>query len=100
MLQIIIYYDSKDWEALPFAIINTTRYLKSTKKLYRAETALLATMRKLEDVGKQKELQQLVKLSAAFVEIFSDNLEKNLLDNFDFSSWVNDKIKLLQPVEN
>lgn len=100
MLQIIIYYETKDWETLPFAIINTTRYLKSTKKLYRAETALLAAMRKLEDVEKPKELQQLKKLRTAFEEVFADNLEKNLLDNFDFSSWVNDKIKLLQTEEN
>ena len=95
MLQIIIYYETKDWEMLPFAIINTTRYLKSIKKQYRAEIALLAVMRKLEDVEKSKELQQLKKLSVAFEEIFTDNLEKNLLDNFNFSGWVNDKIKLL-----
>ncbi len=100
MLQIIIYFETKDWEMLPYAIINTTRYLKSTKKLYRSETAMLAAMRKLEDVEKPKELQQLKKLSAAFEEIFTDNLEKNLLDNFDFSTWVSDKIKLLQPEEN
>lgn len=100
MLQIIIYYETKDWETLPYAIINTTRYLKSTKKLYRAETALLGAMRKLEDVEKPKELQQLKKLSVAFEEIFTDNLEKNLLDNFNFSDWVSDKIKLLQPEEN
>ena len=97
MLQIIIYYETKDWNMLPYAIINTTRYLKSTKKLYRAETVLLAAMRKLEDVEKSKELQQLKKLSVAFEEIFADNLEKNLLDNFNFSDWVNDKIKLLEP---
>ena len=96
MLQIIIYYETKDWNMLPYAIINTTRFLKSTKKLYRAETALLATMRKLEDVEKPKEVQQLKKLKTAFEEIFTDNLEKNLLDNFDFSTWVSDKIELLE----
>lgn len=96
MLQIIIYYETKDWEMLPYAIINTTRYLKSTKKLYRAETALLGAMRKLEDVEKPKELQQLKKLRVAFEEIFTANLEKNLLTNFDFSTWVSDKIKLLE----
>ena len=96
MLQIIIYYETKDWETLPYAIINTTRYLKSTKKLYRAETALLGAMRKLDDVEKPKELQQLKKLSTAFEEIFTDNLEKNLLDNFNFSDWANDKIKWLE----
>lgn len=96
MFQLIIYYETKDWEMLPYAIINTTRYLKSTKKLYRSETALLAVMRKLEDVEKPKELQQLKKLSLAFEEIFADNLEKDLLDNFNFSDWVNDKIKMLE----
>ena len=53
-------------------------------------------MRKLDDVEKPKELQQLKKLSTAFEEIFTDNLEKNLLDNFNFSDWANDKIKWLE----
>ncbi|CAN5309961.1 hypothetical protein BH10BAC1_BH10BAC1_01630 [soil metagenome] len=94
MLQIIIYYETKDWETISYAIINTTRYLKSSKKLYRAETALLATMRKLEDVEKTKELLQLKKLNSAFETIFNDSLEINLLDNFNFQEWVSDKIKL------
>lgn len=96
MFQLIIYYETKDWNMFPYAIINTTRYLKSTKIFYRSETFLLAAMRKLEDVDKPKELQQLKKLSSAFEEIVEDILEKNLLDNFNFSDWVNDKIKLLQ----
>lgn len=96
MLQIITHYELKDWQTLPYSIINTTRYLKTSKKLYRAESALLSVMRKLDDVEKEKEVKQLKKLKASFEEIFNDPLEKNLLENFDFLAWTEEKIKMLQ----
>ena len=67
----IIYYELKDFEMLPYAIINTTKYLKSTRKMYRTEMALLAAMRKLENDEAKKEKQILEKLRSTFEELFT-----------------------------
>lgn len=95
ILNLIIHYELKNDELLPYQIRSTYRFLFKRKILYKTEDAILRFIRsKLPHANSRKKLLAYFKeLKKELEEITKDPYEVKILDSFDLISWLDSKIQ-------
>ncbi len=93
ILQLIVYYELNDLEAIPYVLKSTYRYLLKRKRVYKGETILLEFIRRAASIRTKEELRNAyVVLKKELGKLTSDSFEKTLFVYFDFISWLESKI--------
>lgn len=93
IVKLVVHYELENYELLPYITKSTYRYFAKIKKTYRFETAFLSAVKKLCKMSDKNELLIiLLQLKQELLQISEDPLEKNVLKQFDFISWIDSKI--------
>lgn len=95
ILNLIIHFELKNDELLPYLIRSTYRFLYSRKILYKTEEAILRFIRnKLPKANTGKRILDFFKeLKTELEEITKDPYESKTLDSFDLIAWLDSKIQ-------
>ncbi|MDX1652180.1 MAG: hypothetical protein R3277_06795 [Brumimicrobium sp.] len=94
ILNLIIHYELKNDQLLPYALKSTARFLKKRNRVYRFETVFLKHIRKISNADDRFEVEQVLKsIEQEIDEIASDPFESVAFEYFDFRSWLKSKIK-------
>jgi tetratricopeptide (TPR) repeat protein len=94
ILQLIIYFELNDSEALPHVFKSTYRYLAKRKRVYKGETMILNFIRRSTQMKTKKEvIGAYTELRTNFLKLSKHPFEKNLFVYFDFVSWLESKME-------
>jgi hypothetical protein len=93
----LLYYESKDYEALELALNSLYRYLSYNNILFGFEKTMILFFRKLIKAENENEKDTLFK----DLYVLMKEMEKNPLDNFlfsyfDYLAWVESKVRKLE----
>ncbi|MBI2270607.1 MAG: hypothetical protein HYU69_09680 [Bacteroidetes bacterium] len=95
ILVIIVHYELKNYELLPYLIKQTKNYLKKKHLLFEFEKIMLNFFGKVAPVlseGNEKS-SAFIELKKEALRIFRDPVEAKVLNFFDFVSWIDSKIE-------
>jgi hypothetical protein len=90
---LIVHFEAGNYELLEYSIKSTMRFLKKTDRVFKFEKLILNFLAKAvmyENDSERIELYE--KLKADINKISNDQFEKNVLEQFDFISWINSKL--------
>lgn len=95
ILNLIVHYELKNYDALSYYWRSTYRYLFKRKRLFKTETVFLKFFRKhLTTLKSEKEMIPAYKeLLEELNEVMKDSFERQVLNYFDITSWLQSKIK-------
>src|ERR1051326_1267344 len=96
LFYLVVHYEMKSDRDLMGSLFRSTyRFLYKRERLYKFERAIMDFIKKnlLKDIDRHNIKKQFMKLRAKLVRITEDPLERNLLDYFDFISWLESKIQ-------
>lgn len=94
LLRLILYYELKYFEELPYILKSTYRFFIKKKKLYKVEESILNFLKKSFKISDQQELNNaFMELKEDIIKITKDPLEKKVLEYFDIISWLESKIE-------
>lgn len=95
LVRLIVYYELKEYELLQHESRSVTRSLSSPKgQTFRTEWIILWFLNKRELPILRKEREQFwEKLSPEIHELYNDKYESQLLNLFDFTAWMESKIR-------
>lgn len=94
ILNLLIHFEMKNEDLIPYALKNTQRFLKSRNRLYDFENIFLKFLNKLtktKDFFKQETLFE--DLYHEIAHLKEDSLQSVALEYFDFMCWAEAKIK-------
>ena len=90
---LIVHFEAGNYELLEYSIKSTMRFLKKTDRVFKFEKLILNFLAKAvmyENDSERIELYE--KLKVDINKISNDQFEKNVLEQFDFISWINSKL--------
>lgn len=94
IIHLIIHFELGNEEYLTYYLLSTYRFLYKTKRLYKTESLVLISMKKLvkstskiEMIGVFKEFMDKIR------EITNNSFEFKLIEEFDFTLWIESKIE-------
>lgn len=94
ILNLITHLELKNNELLPYAIKNTTRFLKKRNRTFKFETIFLNYLKKATKLDDYFEKIELLEAIQSEVEAISkDPFESVAFEYFDFNSWLCAKLK-------
>ncbi len=93
ILNLIVHYELGNTDLLEYIVKSTYRFLYKRKRLYKFETSVLNFIKnKLPKVNTGEELAEAFReLRAELKKILKDPYEKQVLEYFDFISWLDRK---------
>ena len=89
---ILVHFEQKNYELLPYKIKTTLAFLRKQKRLHKTELLILNFIRNEIKLNKAVTKKAYQHLKTQLEEILKDPFEKNILNYFDFSTWVDSKI--------
>ncbi len=93
LLQMLIHVELGNTSILPYLSQAAFNHFKSRKKLFQSEKVILTYIKKIPAIVRQKKWKQtLESLREELLAAFENPREKNILNYFDFISWLNSKI--------
>ncbi|MBI3502599.1 MAG: hypothetical protein HY063_12480 [Bacteroidetes bacterium] len=94
---VLVHYEIHNEDLLPYLAKSNYRTLFRQKRLFRFETLMLKFFERILpkiNMTDKKELRKAFQILKTEVEKLSSDLhEKNILDDFDFISWIESKIE-------
>lgn len=94
ILNLIVHYEMKNYELMPYLIRSTYHFLLKSEKLYKLEYLFLSFLRKLTTVKNNDELTfELISAKKELSKIKNDKFEKNAFEYFDFPLWIDKKLE-------
>ncbi len=95
MVNLIIYYELKDMEYVRMESRSMKREIQKAGKVYRVESLMLDFLNndKLQLLGSEKRLKLWHKMEPELAEIRAGVFEKQLLKYFDFTAWIEAKVR-------
>jgi hypothetical protein len=94
ILNLIIHFELKNDQLLPYALKSTMRFLKKRDRSYKFETIFLKQIRKISNANDRFEVEQIfADIEKEVEEIANDPFESVALEYFDFKSWLKSKLK-------
>jgi len=94
ILNLIIHFELKNDQLLPYAIKSTTRFLKNRNRTYRFEEMFLNYLKKATRTNNHFDYEELLEtIGNELDEISKDPYESVALEYFDLKSWLTSKIK-------
>jgi hypothetical protein len=90
MLQIIVHYEICNYKLIPSLVSNARYNFKKSNRLYRTETLMLNTLKRLSDFKKEPvATEKLFKeLRVKLLKFRNDDFEKKAFSVFDFLEWL------------
>ncbi|MCC6690102.1 MAG: hypothetical protein IT235_01090 [Bacteroidia bacterium] len=94
IINLILHYELDNSELLPYLIRSAYRYLLKKGKLFRIEKCILLFLRReLHKTNNKTDVYfAFRKLKVQMIGILKNKHEKNVLNYFDFVSWLDSKI--------
>lgn len=93
LLSLIVHYELKNYDYLPYAIHSVKRYFKSRNQIYQFEALFLKLINKLSKTDNNFDLEDaLVPFEAELKSLTNDPTEKVVFEYFNFHTWVKSKI--------
>lgn len=89
---ILVHFEQKNYELLPYKIKSTLAFLRKQKRLHKTELLILNFIRNEIKTGNDITKKAYLQLKTQLEEILKDSFEKNILNYFDFSTWIDSKI--------
>lgn len=89
---ILVHFEQKNYELLPYKIKSTLAFLRKQKRLHKTEWLILNFIRNEIKTGNDITKKAYQQLKMQLEEILKDSFEKNILNYFDFSTWIDSKI--------
>lgn len=94
IMQLIIHTELHNMDALPYFIRSTYRYLTQRKKLFRFETLVLNSLRRLPPAFDREALTAFYsKLHTEALPLLEDTFERQAFDYFDLIAWLESKLE-------
>ena len=94
ILNLLVHLELKNERLLPYALKSTQRFLKKRNRTYQFETIFLKYISKIAKSTDRFEEELILKsVQKELDEIKKDPLESIALDYFDFSAWIEAKLK-------
>lgn len=94
ILNLIIHFELKNDQLLPYAIKSTTRFLKKRNRAYRFENVFLLYLKKAAKTENHFDSIELLESIEKEIEaVSSDPYESVALEYFDFKSWLQAKLR-------
>ncbi|PKR79856.1 hypothetical protein CW751_12945 [Brumimicrobium salinarum] len=94
LVNLIIHFELKNNELLPYAIKNTKRFLSKRKRTYTFETVFLQYISKINQANDKYEIElYLSKIETELLTLKNDPYESIAFDYFDFHIWLKSKVK-------
>jgi hypothetical protein len=94
ILYLIIHFELKNFDLMPYLVRSTYRKLLKSEKLFRLESILLSFLRKLTKVKSEEDFEHdLILLRAEMTKLSTDKYEKNAFQYFDFLRWIDRKVQ-------
>jgi hypothetical protein len=91
---LVIHYELENFELIEYLLKSTNRYLKKHDKEYQSEQVILKFFRKLSKVQTDSSRSAIFKEFKVSLEKLMENpKEQVILQYFDFTSWIDSKIK-------
>jgi hypothetical protein len=94
LFSLVIHFELNHKQLLPYAIKNTLRYLKARNKVYAFERIFLKYLNKLTRVDSPlDELDLMEEVIQEIEPLHSNPFERVVFDSFNFSLWMQSKVK-------
>ncbi|MBK8927668.1 MAG: hypothetical protein IPM74_17630 [Crocinitomicaceae bacterium] len=94
LINLIVHYELKNFDYLPYAIHSVKRYFKSRNQTYRFEALYLKLVNQLIKENNQFELEdKLISFQKELDELAKDPKEAVVFEYFNFNAWVKSKIQ-------
>lgn len=95
VLNLILHYELRNFDLVPYINRSTYRFLYKRKRLYKTEDTVLSFIRnKIPKTNSSKELiEAFNELKSELEEITKDPYEAKALEYFDFIIWLESKIE-------
>lgn len=94
LINLILHYELKNTDYLPYALHSVKRYFKSRNQAYEFEALFLKLINQLSKTENIFDLEdKLAPFEKELVEISRDPKEKVVFEYFDFLAWVRCKIQ-------
>ena len=101
IINLIIHLELGNIDLLEYLIKSTYRYLKNRNNVYKFETILMKFLKKLSAISTNKQFIELLELARKEINLLEgDPFEKNAVNQFDFSLWIDLKIARLKLENN
>ena len=93
-LTLLINFELGNFELLEFSVRSTHKLLYRNKKLFKAESLILDFIRKIlkENPDQYQNKKIFQNLKKDFEKILDDPMERKILEDFDYVSWIESKI--------
>lgn len=94
LLNLILHYELKNADYLPYAIHSVKRYFKSRNQIYQFESLFLKLINQLTKSDNFFELEDKLKpFEKELISLSKDPKEKVVFEYFDFLAWVKCKLQ-------
>lgn len=94
LLSLILHYELKNTDYLPYAIHSVKRYFKSRNQIYKFESLFLKLINQLTKSDNIFDLEdKLVPFEKELEALAKDPKEKVVFEYFDFRAWVKSKVQ-------
>lgn len=82
------------FDLLEYSIKSTKRFLEKNKRIFRFEKLIMKFISEAVNYPEESDRKELYKkLKNDITGLMNDRFEKNVLEQFDFLSWTESKIK-------
>ncbi len=90
---LIVHFEAGNYELLEYSVKSTKRFLEKTNRIFKFEKLILDFINKAVNFSSDAERIELYeKLKYDINKISNDKFEKNILEQFDFISWIDSKL--------
>lgn len=95
ILQLIIHFELKNYDILPYMIRSVYSFLYKNKKMFAFEQVIMDFIRKklIHTLTRKELLEAFSELRNELIKLQADPFEKRVFEYFDFISWVDSKIE-------
>jgi|SRR5690554_43701 len=94
LINLLIHFELKNTDLLPYALKNTKRFLAKRKRTYKFETIFLKHLTKISNAQNKYEIEQLLQNIESEIKALKDDpFESVAFEYFDFHVWLTSKVK-------
>lgn len=91
---LIVHYEAGNFDLLEYSIKSTKRFLEKHKRIFKFEKLILKFINEAMSYSDESERAELYKkLKYDIAGLMNNRFEKTVLEQFDFLSWAESKIK-------
>jgi hypothetical protein len=99
ILELLVLYDSREWDTLDYKIKSTYRFLKKRKRIYKLESLIMDFIRQLPRARNREKLIALLSTLRDQIEALKTvSFEQKATRYYNFTGWLDERIKTLEVI--